>query len=80
MQVPKLSMAAVDATFVEWLVGDGETVAREQPIYLVATEKVEVEVPSPAAGILRYGLAEPDVEYPIGTELAVIEVPDEEPR
>lgn len=77
--VPKLSMAVVNATFIEWLVGDGEPVEEEQPLYTAATEKAEVEVPSPATGILRHGVAEPEVEYAIATELAIIEVPDAKP-
>jgi pyruvate/2-oxoglutarate dehydrogenase complex dihydrolipoamide acyltransferase (E2) component len=72
--VPKLTMAAVEATFLGWLVNDGAQVQQQQPIYTVATDKVEVEVEAPAAGILRHGSAENEVEYPVGTELGVIEV------
>ncbi len=78
VQMPKLSMAAMDATFLEWLVGDGQSVAQQQPLYTVATDKVETEVPSPATGILRYGEAETDVVYPVGARLATIEVADDE--
>jgi pyruvate/2-oxoglutarate dehydrogenase complex dihydrolipoamide acyltransferase (E2) component len=75
VQVPKLTMAAIEATFIEWLVGDGEHVTEDQPLYIVATDKVETEVPSPASGVLRHGAAEAEVTYSIGTELAVIELP-----
>lgn len=74
VQMPKLTMAAVDATFVEWLVADGESVAAEQPLYMVASDKAEAEVPSPAGGVLRHGEAEREVVYPVGTTLGVIEV------
>ena len=73
VNMPKLTMAAVDGTFLEWLVADGERVEENQPLYMVETEKVETEVPSPAAGILRYGAAEEQKMYPVGAELAVIE-------
>lgn len=73
VNMPKLTMAAIDGTFVEWLVPDGAQVEEEQPIYLVATDKVETEVMSPAAGVLRHGGAEPERVYPIGTQLATIE-------
>ena len=76
IQMPKLTMAAVEGTFMEWLVGDGESVSVDQPLYLVATDKVETEVVSPASGVLRHGKAEPEAVYPIGTELAVIEIAD----
>jgi 2-oxoglutarate dehydrogenase E2 component (dihydrolipoamide succinyltransferase) len=75
VRMPKLSMAAVDGMFVEWLVPDGAEVTAEQPIYIVATDKVENEVPSPAGGVLRHGTAESETVYPVGTQLAVIEVP-----
>jgi 2-oxoglutarate dehydrogenase E2 component (dihydrolipoamide succinyltransferase) len=74
VRMPKLTLAAVEGTFLKWLVEDGQQVVEDEPIYLVETEKVEVEVPSPASGVLRYGAAEADVVYEVGTELAVIEV------
>ncbi|MBY4039200.1 biotin-requiring enzyme family protein [Rhodococcus fascians] len=74
VQIPKLNMAAVDATFVEWLVEDGQHVDEEQVIYTAATDKVEVEVEAPATGILRHGSVEADSEYAVGTEVGVIEV------
>lgn len=77
VKMPKLSMAVTEGTFVEWLVDDGEHVTAEQPLYTVATDKVETEVPSPAAGILRHGEAETDEVYPVGTRLATIEVADD---
>ena len=74
VQVPKLTMATTEVTFLEWLVEDGQTVAEEQPLYVVATDKVENEVGAPAAGTLRHGTAEPEEVYPVGTEIATIEV------
>jgi 2-oxoglutarate dehydrogenase E2 component (dihydrolipoamide succinyltransferase) len=78
VRMPKLSMATTEGTFLEWMVGDGESVAAEQPLYTVATDKVEAEVPSPATGILRHGEAETEVVYPVGAQLAMIEVADDE--
>ncbi|MTD55659.1 biotin-requiring enzyme family protein [Amycolatopsis sp. RM579] len=73
VRVPKLSMDAVQATFVAWLVDDGATVEDEQPLYTVETDKVETDVLAPASGVLRRGSAVPGTEYPIGTVLGVIE-------
>ena len=72
--VPKVSMAAIDVTFAGWLVADGAEVKVQQPIYTVATDKVETDVESPAAGILWHGNVELDVEYPVGYQVGVIEV------
>ncbi len=74
VRMPKLTMAATEATFVEWLVADGVDVSAEQPLYVVESEKVDSEVPSPAAGVLRHGAVEPDTAYPVGTTLGTIEV------
>jgi pyruvate/2-oxoglutarate dehydrogenase complex dihydrolipoamide acyltransferase (E2) component len=74
IQVPKLTMATMEVTFLEWLVADGEPVEEEQPIYIVATDKVENEVAAPASGILRHGSAEAEEVYPVGTELGTIEL------
>jgi 2-oxoglutarate dehydrogenase E2 component (dihydrolipoamide succinyltransferase) len=74
IHMPKLTMAAIEATFVEWLVADGEHVTEDQPLYIVETDKVETEVMSPASGVLRHGHAEPEEVYPVGTQLAVIEL------
>lgn len=74
VQMPKLTMAAVDGTFMQWLVEDGQAVTKDQPLYVVETEKVETEVPSPAAGVLRHGPAEPGEVYKVGTQLGSVEV------
>ena len=73
VQMPKLTMNAIEATFVEWLVADGASVEEDEALYVVATDKVETEVLAPASGVLRHGAAQADVAYAIGTELAVIE-------
>ena len=73
VRMPKLSMAATEATFIEWLVEDGSPVGEGHAIYSVATDKVETEVESPAAGILRHGDAEGEVDYEVGTQLGTIE-------
>jgi pyruvate/2-oxoglutarate dehydrogenase complex dihydrolipoamide acyltransferase (E2) component len=76
VNMPKLGMAAVDATFLEWLVENGAHVELDQPLYMVATDKVDSEVTSPATGILRYGDAQAEVVYDVGAQLGVIEVSD----
>jgi pyruvate/2-oxoglutarate dehydrogenase complex dihydrolipoamide acyltransferase (E2) component len=73
VNMPKLTMAATEATFLDWLVDDGVMVAEGDPIYTVATDKVETEVESPAAGILRHGDAAAETDYPVGTQLGTIE-------
>jgi 2-oxoglutarate dehydrogenase E2 component (dihydrolipoamide succinyltransferase) len=74
VRMPKLTMAALEATFLAWLVADGEHVVSEQPLYTVQSDKAESEIPSPATGVLRHGTAEAEEVYPFGAMLGAIEV------
>lgn len=71
--IPKLSMAAEEVTFVEWLVEDGATVAEGDLIYSVATDKVESSIEAAASGVLRHGEADEDELYPVGAVIGKIE-------
>jgi 2-oxoglutarate dehydrogenase E2 component (dihydrolipoamide succinyltransferase) len=73
VRIPKVSMSTTEAAFVTWLVKDGTQVEQGDSIYSVETEKVEVDVESPATGTLRHGNAEADEVYAVGTEVGHIE-------
>lgn len=71
LKIPKLGMSMNEATIVEWLVADGDSVQEGQPLYLLETDKTENEVPSPVAGVIRLiGVA--DETYEVGTVIAEI--------
>jgi pyruvate dehydrogenase E2 component (dihydrolipoamide acetyltransferase) len=53
VHIPKVGMTMEDGDLVRWLVEDGATVAAGQPIFDMETEKVEVEVESEEAGVLK---------------------------
>jgi pyruvate/2-oxoglutarate dehydrogenase complex dihydrolipoamide acyltransferase (E2) component len=53
IRIPKLGMEMTEATLSEWLVEDGASVAQDQPMYVLETDKVENEVGAPVAGVLR---------------------------
>jgi len=65
LRLPKIGMEMTEAVFVRWLAGDGEAVAKGQPIYEIETDKVENEIEAPAAGRLRH-IAREQVTYPVG--------------
>lgn len=71
IKIPKLGMAVDEATLSEWLVPDGARVDVDTPIYVAATDKVDQEITSPAAGIIRL-IGEVDQTYPVGTLIAEI--------
>ena len=71
LKIPKLGMSMNEATIVQWLVADGDSVRVGQPLYLLETDKTENEVPSPVAGVITLiGLV--DETYEVGTVIAEI--------
>ena len=53
IKVPALPESVADATLVAWRKQPGETVARDENLADLETDKVVLEVPAPAAGVLR---------------------------
>ncbi len=53
VQVPALGESITEGTLAQWLKKAGETVAADEPIASLETDKVSVEVPAPVAGVLR---------------------------
>ena len=71
-RMPKPGDAITEAILVTVLVGDGETVEEGSPLYVLETDKVEMEIPAPCAGVVRWSAAEGET-YEIGALLGVIE-------
>ena len=76
--MPKYEMAQETGTVIEWLKKEGESVEKGEPILIVGTDKVEMEVEAPADGILRGISAQPGDVIPIGQTIAYIVAPGEE--
>ena len=56
----------------QWLVGDGEHVAQDHPMYVLETDKVENEVAAPVSGVLRHVGLEGST-YPVGEVIGELE-------
>ena len=52
IRVPTLGESVTEATIAKWLKGVGETVNADEPVVELETDKVSVEAPAPAAGVL----------------------------
>jgi len=63
--VPNLGESVTEATVAKWLKGVGEAVAVDEPLVELETDKVSVEVPSPAAGTLK------EISAPEGADVEV---------
>jgi pyruvate/2-oxoglutarate dehydrogenase complex dihydrolipoamide acyltransferase (E2) component len=71
IRLPKTGDAVGDGTLVEWLVADGERVEKGTPLYILETDKVEMEIYSPCSGVFSL-LAAAEEVYPVGELLATI--------
>lgn len=70
--MPKLGESVVEGTVSKWLVPEGGTVRRDEPLLEVSTDKIDTEIPSPAAGILRKIYVSEGETVEAGALLAII--------
>ena len=70
--MPALGESVTEGTVTRWLKQEGEEVAVDEPLLEVSTDKVDTEIPSPAAGVLQKILVGEDETVEVGAELAVI--------
>nr|MBA3305719.1 2-oxo acid dehydrogenase subunit E2 [Thermoleophilaceae bacterium] len=73
---PEMGDSVAEGTILEWRVAPGDTVAVDDPLVEISTDKVDAEVPSPVAGTIVELRAEPDQTVPVGTVLCRIAVSD----
>ncbi len=70
--LPALGESVTEGTVTRWLKQVGDTVAADEPLLEVSTDKVDTEIPSPAAGVLLEIRAQEDESVEVGAVLAVI--------
>lgn len=71
--MPKMGESIMEGTVIEWTKKVGDTVELDETLLEIATDKVDSEVPSPAAGVLVEIKAEPNETVEVGQVIAVIE-------
>ena len=79
VQMPALGESVTEGTVTRWLKQEGDTVEVDEPLLEVSTDKVDTEIPSPAAGVLTKIVAKEDDVVEVGGELGVIGAADEAP-
>ena len=72
IRLPKMGESVTEATITNWLKEVGDTVAMDEPLVEVATDKVDNELPSEAAGVLVQKLFEKDQVAQVGDVIAII--------
>ncbi len=71
--MPQLGESVVEGVVARWLVKAGDAVAKDQPLVEISTDKVDAEIPSPAAGVVVEILAKEGETIPVLSPIARIE-------
>jgi pyruvate dehydrogenase E2 component (dihydrolipoyllysine-residue acetyltransferase) len=70
--MPQMGVSVSEGTITKWLKNEGDTIAADEALLEISTDKVDTEVPSPGEGILQKILVPEGETVDVGTKLAVI--------
>jgi pyruvate dehydrogenase E2 component (dihydrolipoamide acetyltransferase) len=70
--MPQMGESIAEGTVTKWMKKVGDKVQRDEPLFEISTDKVDAEIPSPAAGVLKEIRVEPGATVPINTVVGVI--------
>jgi len=70
--MPQMGVSVSEGTITKWLKQEGESVAADEALLEISTDKVDTEVPSPGEGVLQQILVQEGETVDVGTKLAVI--------
>ena len=76
--MPQMGESIAEGTVTRWLKNVGDAVERDEPLFEISTDKVDAEIPSPAAGVLREIRVPPGTTVPINSVVGVIGEASEE--
>src|SRR6185295_16680377 len=71
--MPQMGESIVEGTLTKWLKKPGDRIERDEPLFEISTDKVDTEIPSPAAGTLSEVLVEEGKTVGINTVVARID-------
>ncbi|HTW46443.1 MAG TPA: biotin/lipoyl-containing protein, partial [Acidobacteriaceae bacterium] len=70
--MPQMGESIFEGTITKWLKKPGDTVQRDEPLFEISTDKVDAEIPSPAAGVLTEIKVAEGSTVQVNTVVAVI--------
>jgi 2-oxoglutarate dehydrogenase E2 component (dihydrolipoamide succinyltransferase) len=70
--MPQMGESIAEGTITKWMKKVGDKVERDEPLFEISTDKVDAEIPSPAAGVLQEIRVEAGATVPINTVVGVI--------
>src|SRR5215475_11684057 len=71
--MPQMGESIVEGTLTKWLKKPGDHVERDEPLFEISTDKVDTEIPAPAAGVLSQVLVEEGKTVAISTVVGKID-------
>ena len=71
--MPQMGESIAEGTITKWMKKVGERVERDEPLFEISTDKVDAEIPSPAAGVLTQILVKENETVAINTVVAVVD-------
>jgi 2-oxoglutarate dehydrogenase E2 component (dihydrolipoamide succinyltransferase) len=71
--MPKMGESIAEATIIRWVKNEGDTIAADETVLEIATDKVDSEVPSPKGGVLKKRLFKENDVVAVGAVIAIIE-------
>jgi 2-oxoglutarate dehydrogenase E2 component (dihydrolipoamide succinyltransferase) len=89
VELPRMGENVTEGTIIRWLKAEGDWVNEDEPIVEISTDKIDTELPAPAAGVLKKIVAQEEQTVEVGAEIAVIDdqakkeggdAPSEEPK
>src|SRR5438876_3172198 len=70
--MPQMGESVAEGTIVRWIKKVGDKVDRDEPLFEISTDKVDAEIPSPAAGVVAEIRAKEGETVPVNSVVAVI--------
>ena len=71
--MPQMGESIFEGTITKWLKKPGDKIERDEPLFEISTDKVDAEIPSPVAGVLKEIKTPEGQTVPIQTVVAVID-------
>jgi 2-oxoglutarate dehydrogenase E2 component (dihydrolipoamide succinyltransferase) len=71
--MPQMGESVAEGTIVRWIKKVGDSVDRDEPLFEISTDKVDAEIPSPAAGVVKEIRAKEGDTVAVNTVVAIIE-------
>lgn len=78
IQMPKLGESVQEATITKWFVKEGDRIEEDEPLFEVATDKVDSEIPSPVDGIIKKIVHPLNALVPVGEIVVIIIIDDDD--